>query len=189
MKLILSVLVFLVSQSAWTTDRRHMNTSIDISYGIVENVGRTKIDSNVGRNAAVGGVVGAATSGHHHRGKHALEGAAAAGILTAILEGSREAYIYRIKVMGGGEKKVITEQMGIREGDCVSLEEGATTNVRRVPPVHCEYHDHEVMSDPIVQSKGHESAAECHAAKAMLLKSDTEKEMDIALKKVQVFCD
>ena len=31
--------------------------------------------------------------------------------------------------------------------------------------------------------------AEYHVAKEMALRADTEEEMDIALKKVQVFCD
>jgi len=187
--LLVLVLGLGLAQTAFAIDRKHMNTTIDISYGVIESVGRTKIDSSVGQNAALGGVIGAATSGHHHRGKHALEGALAAGIITAMLEGKREAYVYRIRGVSGGEKKIITEQMGIREGDCVSLEEGPTTNVRRVPPVHCEYHNHDVMSEPGVQAKGHASAAECHAAKKMLLKSDTETEVEIALKKVQIFCD
>ena len=188
-KLMVAIVVITLAPVAWATDRKHMNTTIDISYGVVESVGQTKINSNAGRNAAVGGVVGAATSGHHHRGKHALEGAVAAGFITAILEGNRNANVYLVSVIGGGEKKIITEQMGIREGDCVALEEGPNTNIRRVPPVHCENHDHDVMSDPIVQAKGQEDAAECHAAKQFLLESDTEQEMEMALKKVQIFCD
>lgn len=188
-KILIVFLMVGLSLTANATDKRHMNTTIDISYAIVESVGQTKIDSDMGRNAAMGGVVGAATSGSHQRGKHAVQGAVAAGIITAILEGKRKAYIYQVTTMSGAEKRIITEQMGIREGDCVSLEEGPTTNIRRVPPVHCEYHNHDFMSDPMVQSKGNESAAECHAVKAILMKANSEEEVDVALKKVQVFCD
>ena len=188
-QLILTLFVAGLSQAGAATDSKHMNTTIDISYAIVESVGQTKVDSNTVRNATVGGVIGAATSGSHHRGKHAAEGAVAAGSITAILEANRKAYVYQVRTMSGGEKKVITEQMGIREGDCVSLEEGAMTNIRRVPPVYCEHHDHDVMSAPMVQAKGHESAAECHAAKSMLLKASSETEIDMAMKKVQIFCN
>ena len=181
--------LLIVSQPAFAVSRSSLNSSIDITYGIVEKVERTKIDSSAGKGAVMGGVIGAATSGHHHRTQHALTGALAAGILTAILEGKRDAYVYLIETVDGSEKKVITEQGDIREGDCVSVEEGSTTNVRRVPKVQCEHHNHDVMSEPIVEAKAHEDAAECHAAKKMALKADTEDEVDIALKKVQVFCD
>ena len=187
--LLVSVFILCMSQPAFAVSRSSLNSSIDINYGIVERVERTKIDSSAGKGAVMGGVIGAATSGHHHRAQHALTGALAAGILTAIIEGKRDAYVYLIETTDGGEKKIITEQGGIREGDCVSVEEGRTTNVRRVPGVHCEHHGHDVMQEPIVEAKAHEGAAECHAAKQMALKADTEAEVDIALKKVQVFCD
>ena len=187
--LLVSLAALIASQSALAVNRSALNSSINISYGIVERVERTKVDSSAGKGAVMGGVIGAATSGHHHRGQHALTGALAGGILAAILDGKRDAYIYMIETVDGGEKKIITEQAGIREGDCVSVEEGRTSNVRRVPSVHCEHHNHDVMYEPIVQAKAHEGAAECHSAKQMALKASTENEVDIALKKVEVFCD
>lgn len=185
----LGLLAISASQASFAVNRQDVNQSINISYGVVESVQKKKVDSNALGGAALGGIVGAATSGHHHRGKNAAVGALAGGLLTAIMEGKRAAWAYRIQMVDGGEKQIITEQEDAREGDCVSVEEGRLANIRRVASVHCEHHQHVAMQDYMVRSKAHESAAECHVAKEGALKADTEEEMDIALKKVRVFCD
>jgi len=189
-KTLISCLFFWsLSQAAFAVNSSAMHSSIDISYGVVKSIGQEKVNSKAAQGALMGGVVGAAAGGSHNRGKHALAGALAGGIISAILQGKREAYAYDILTTDGREKMVLTEQDDIRVGDCVSIEEGKTTNIRRVPPVHCEHRQHLVMSEPMVQSKAHGDAAECHAAKSIALKASTEEEMDLALKKVQVFCD
>ncbi|MFC4701309.1 hypothetical protein ACFO4O_14155 [Glaciecola siphonariae] len=175
--------------SAQAVDRNQLNSTISINYGEVIGVERGKIDSSAPGGAVMGGIVGAATSGKHHRGKHALEGALAGGILSAILDGSRDAYTYQISLVNGSEVKVTTEQSGIRVGDCVSFEQGRTTNVRRVPAVHCQHNNHPVMQDAYVQSSASFDAAQCHNAKELVLQAKTEEAMDLAIKKVSVFCD
>ena len=186
--LIAGVLTLCVSPHTLAISGSSLNTSINISYGTVESVQRVKIDSKAAQGAVLGGMVGAA-SGHHDRGKHALAGALVGGILSAIIQGKRDAFSYTVLMSGGGEKRVVTEQDDVRVGDCVSVEEGRTTNIREVPKVHCEHRRHAVMQEPMVQSKAHQGAAECHAAKSMALKASTEEEIDVALKKVQIFCD
>ena len=183
-----SIVALMASSTAVAVSRQDVNHSISINYGVVEQVERKKVSSNAMGGAVMGGVIGAA-SGSHHRGKNAAMGAVAGGLLTAILEGKRAAWAYRIKMVSGGEKEIITEQDDVRIGDCVSVEEGRLSNIRRVPSVHCEYQQHAAMRDHMVNAKSQESAAECHVAKEMALRADTEEEIDIALKKVQVFCD
>jgi outer membrane lipoprotein SlyB len=176
--------------SSQSVDRMQLNSTIMINYGTVLEVGRTKIKSNAPSGAIMGGVIGAATSGKHHRGKHALEGVLAGGLLSAVLEGKREAFAYTISLANGAEVKVITEQSDIRVGDCVSFEQGRTTNVRRVSSVHCQAAPtHEVHQDPYVTSSASFDAAQCHSAKEQVLAAKTEAEVDLAVKKVSVFCD
>jgi outer membrane lipoprotein SlyB len=170
-------------------DRNQLNSTITINYGTVIDIGQTKVDSSAPGGAVMGGIVGAATSGKHHRGKHALEGALAGGILSAMLDGSRKAYSYEIELKNGSEVKVVTEQSGIRVGDCVSFEQGRTTNVRRVPSVHCEFHDHPAMQGSYVKSSASFDAAQCDAAKQQVLAAKTEEDVDLAIKKTSVFCD
>ena len=137
----------------------------------------------------MGGIIGGATSGHSHRGKHAVEGALAGALLSALLQGSRKAYQYTVNFDDGSITKVVTETGGIREADCVAVELGQTANIRRVSAVHCEHRAHEALADPIVHSKRQKDAAECHAAKEMALQATTEEAIDIAIKKVRVFCE
>ena len=187
--LLIGLLALGASQAVLAVGSQDVNQSISINYGIVEAVEKKKVDSNALGGAALGGVIGAATSGHHHRGKNAAIGALSGGVLMAILEGKRDAWAYRIEMTDGGEKQVITEQAEVRTGDCVAVEEGRMTNIRRVASVHCQHQKHPVMNDYMVKAKAGEGAAECHVAKEMALKASTEDEMDIALKKVQIFCD
>ena len=166
-----------------------MSQSITISYGIVRNVQAQQVDSNAGKGALLGGLLGAATSGHHDRGKHAAIGAVSGGVLASVMQGDRSARSYTVELMSGGEKVIMTEQADIVVGDCVALEEGRSANIRRVPSVHCEHHNHEAMSADSVRANASESASECSAAKQIALQAKTEEEMDLATKKVRVFCD
>jgi outer membrane lipoprotein SlyB len=186
---VLALVLLCTACSSSAVDRNQLNSTITINYGEVIGVGKTKVDSSAPGGAMMGGVIGAATSGKHHRGKHALEGALAGGILSAILDGNRDAYSYEIELKNGSEVKVLTEQSGIRVGDCVSFEQGRTTNVRRVPDVHCDFHNHPAMQDSYVQSSAHFDAAQCNAAKQQVLAAKTEEEVDVAMKKTSIFCD
>ncbi len=177
------------NSSAQKVSRSQLNSSFDIRYGTVELVERTKIKSNAPKGAVIGGLLGGVTSGHSHRGKHAVEGAVAGALLTAIIEGNRKAYQYTVDFDDGSVTKVIPETGDIREADCVAVELGQTANIRRVSAVHCEHKEHEVMADPIVYASAQQDAAECHAAKEMALRASTEEAIDIAVKKVRIFCE
>jgi hypothetical protein len=163
---------------------------IQIDYGVVERVENVKLDSNMGKGIVAGGMIGAGTSGKHDRAKHAAEGAAAMAILTAIAEGKRKAHSYQIKLTSGSVVKIVIESGGIDEGDCVSVEQGKTANIRRVSSVYCEESNHESLHHhPHVHAAAYEDAAECHSAKEIALHAKTEKEVDLALKKVRAFCE
>lgn len=189
LKALVSVLVCGISASAMAVDRGSLNSTIQINYGVVQKIEHVKIDSGVGKGVVAGGLIGAGTSGKHDRTKHAAEGAAAVAILTAIAEGKRKAYSYEVKLSSGSVIKLVTESGGIDEGDCVAVEQGQSANIRRVSTVYCEAPDHEALRHPHVQSKSFEDAAECHAAKEMAMHAKTEKDVDLAIKKVQVFCE
>ncbi|HSX50432.1 MAG TPA: hypothetical protein VLF09_05720 [Cellvibrio sp.] len=164
-----------------------------IDYGVVEKVETVKVDSNMGKGVVAGGVIGAATSGKHDskhdKAKHAAEGAAAVAILTAIAEGKRKAHQYQVKLTSGSVVKLVSESKEVTEGDCVAVERGETANIRRVSSVYCEAPDHEALKHPYVRAAAYEDAAECHTAKKMAMHAKTETEVNIALKKVQIFCD
>jgi len=188
--MICAACIFVTSTAvAQQVSRSQLGSSFEIRYGTVETVDRVKVQSQAAKGAVTGGLIGGATSGHHHRGKHAVEGAVAGALLTALLEGNRKAYQYTVDFDDGSVTKVIIETGGIVEGDCVAVELGQTANIRRTSSVHCENRGHEGLADPIVNAKQQTEAATCHAAKEMALQATTEEAVDIALKKVRVFCE
>ena len=175
--------------AAQQVSRSQLGSSFEIRYGTVDSIERVKVQSQAAQNAVTGGIIGGATSGHHHRSKHALEGAVAGALLTALLEKKKKAYKYTVTFNDDSQTRIITETGGIVEGDCVTVELGQTANIRRVSGVHCEHHGHEALAEPIVYSKRQTEAAECHAAKDMALQATTEEALDVAMKKVRVFCE
>lgn len=180
----LGLVLGFLSSAAFAVD---LNSTISINYGTVEKVEQAKLDSLVGQGVVAGGMIGA-VSGKHDRAKHAAEGAAAVGLLAALAQGSRKAFSYQVKLSSGGEIKLVTENGGIAAGDCVSIEQGKTANIRRVSSVYCEDPNGEALQHPHVQASALEDAAECHTAKEIALNAKTEKDVDIALKKVRAFC-
>lgn len=185
-KLILGIVIAGFSTASFAAKKGDL-TKID--YGVVENVETVKVDSNIGKGVIAGGLIGAGTSGKHNKAEHAAEGAAAVAILVAIAEGKRKAHSYQVRLTSGSVVKLVSESKEITAGDCVSVEQGETANIRRVSSVYCEEPDHEALRHPHVRAAAYEDAAECHTAKEMAMHATTEKEVDIALKKVRVFCD
>ena len=140
---------------------------VSIQYGAVQNVATTTTDSKHAGGALTGGLIGAAGA--------AVQGATIGG------DGL---YIYTVELNGGnGSVQVTTEQADIREGDCVSVEQGKYANIRRVSTIHCQ---RQTASAP----PHHESIAkECDTAKQELASAETQDAVDIAVQKVRVLCE
>ena len=89
-----------------------------------------------------------------------------------------------VKLIDGPEIKVSIEQQDIRIGDCVAVESGQHTNIRRVGSVHCE-----AKTQPKPLSHHQQVANDCQTAKDELSKAQTNEEVDLAVKKVRVLCE
>jgi outer membrane lipoprotein SlyB len=175
------------------TARADKNVAIRVAYGKVLEIEQVKLDSNVAGGAAVGGMIGLATGsgrGGKSRRKRTAIGAAAGAAMTKAAEGSSKANGYTVEMMSGSRVKVVTEQGGIRVGDCVAVEQGATTNVRLVSPTLCEPETEALLkSDPEIIEEQQEEAAECAAAKDELLNAETDEQLDRAIRKMKILCD
>jgi len=172
-------------------DRADKETTVNITYATVTNVETVKFKSDVRKNTAIGGLWGLAAGAVADGGEGAVVGAAAgallSGLTTKISEGSSEGFSYTMMRKDHSEFKVITDDKHLKAGDCVAVESGRTTNLRKVSPVMCEPPlDHPVEAE--LHGKHLEDAAECHAAKLELLKAETQSQVDAALKKVHVLC-
>ena len=178
--------------SSGGVSRADQNVPINISYGQVTNAEQVDLKSDVGKSATLGaifgGVIGLAT-GQNVAGAAAGAGAGAllGGVTQKVSEGSSKAMSYTVRKKSGGEIKVVTDDSHLVAGDCVAVETGRTTNLRRVSNEMCGA----TLNHPVEQqlrSMHQEDAQACDAAKQDLLAADSDQDVDAAIKKVRVLC-
>jgi outer membrane lipoprotein SlyB len=175
------------AQAQDTISRSQKNQPIAITYGKVIAAEEVKMDSAVAGGAAVGGVVGLATGhGDRDRAKRAALGALLAGVLTKVAEGSRKAEAFTVQRSDGSTLKIVQDLADIRVGDCVSVEQGQTSNVRRVSDQMCVDGGH--LQDRSIQRSHVQDADECHQAKDEVLKATTDDAFARAERKVRILC-
>jgi len=107
-----------------------------VAYGTVSAVSQQKKDTSGGKTggAIIGGLLGLASSGGRSTGTKVLRsgvGAAAGGAVGgAVASGTDMAYT--VDLVSGGTVRVVMDSGNFRNGDCVSVEQGRTNNMRRV---------------------------------------------------------
>ncbi|MCB1698602.1 MAG: hypothetical protein KDI34_20465 [Halioglobus sp.] len=165
------------------------NSLITVAYGTVQNVQQVQMKPNYAEGSLIGGALGLLAASGYSSGSQALGAAAGAGLGALVSkETAGTANQYTIMLVNGNTVSVVTDQKEIDVGDCVSVEQGDHTNIRRVsaamcntPPSHPAYPD---MNASVVQISN-----DCATAKQQLLKAATEQETNIAYKKMQALCD
>jgi len=168
--------------------------SMTVQTGIVIGAQAVNLQSEAGRGAAVGGMVGlAATSsrqGSSRRARNAVIGAAAGGAIARSTQGDLNGMQYTIEISSGTRITVVTDQTQVRIGDCVNVEQAGTgtANVRRVSPYLCEAAADDDIDDEIA-AEYNQLADMCLAAKERLLDAETEEEIEVAIRRVHILCD
>ena len=163
--------------------RRDTNTVISVAYGTVIGMEEVRLESAAASGAVLGGLVGLAVRGGGRTTRSMARGAAIGGVGTRLLEGSNRAMEYKVRLTSGRHVRMITDEGGIRLGDCVSVEQGRSGNLRRVSSVHCEEGG---SSEPTAAHR--EEASACDQAKEALLQAD-EEAMDLAITRVRILCE
>lgn len=174
-----------------TVSRSTRNTSIDISYGRVAEISQVELRSNAAAGAVIGGLVGLFATRGRSASSQVLGtagGAALGGLGTRALEGSNQANAYTVRRLDGSTVKVVTEPTGIHVGDCVAIEEGKATNLRRVSEVMCERRTANPVDAELDRIQMSE-ATECDEAKQAILEANTETAMEGAIRKARVLCE
>ncbi len=190
--LLLGVLISVVvieSADARSYTYRDLDDGIDLHYGYVTDISKADMSSTKPEGAIVGGMTGMAYASHRdkHKSKAALEGAVAGALIGALIDRHRsKANQYTVDLVDGGMMRVISEDNGIRTGDCVSIEDGRHTNIRRVSSAYCEK---EPEPDRHMLRRSHAEASDCRLAKDELLEARDEDQARAAERKVRVFCD
>ena len=170
----------------------NLKTTIRVEHGRVTQVDRVDVESNAARNAVLGGLAGLALTSRRSRSSQVAGTAAGAllsGLVTKSAEDARLVNAYTVQLTTGNFVQVVTDQTGARVGDCVAVETGRTSNIRRVSEVLCQPQgrSHPVNDD--IRMENQEEAMECHEAKQQLLNATTEEDVNAIARKVQVLCD
>lgn len=181
------VTLSMVADPAWSQRKGQAST---INVGTVLSANRVKLQSDAGKGAALGGIIGAVTQSGRSTKKKAKYGLLGAGLGAAA--GSTtggEGIQYAVKTPGGQILTVITDQTEIRVGDCVQVEQssGGSANVRRVNQATCAG----PLPDlgPTINQELQSDAADCVAAKEALMAAETDAQISSWIRKVKVICD
>ena len=156
-----------------------------VGYGRITAVNTVNIADTTAqtRGALVGGTIGLVSGRNQSGSNQALRtgtGAFAGNRLAAAHTGT-QAFEYTI-LQGGRTVTVVTDEAGLRVGDCVAVERGSFTNLRLVDDARCAPR----AAPPT--SKAVREATACESAKTALLQAETDEAFDRAERKVRLLC-
>jgi outer membrane lipoprotein SlyB len=157
-----------------------------VSYGRITAVRQVDIQNPGAQSAGtiVGGALGVASGSGQSRSNRALRGlgGAAVGSRVAGAAGSSTGFEYTVLV-GANTIRLVTEQAGLRVGDCVSVERGAFNNIRLADDARCE-----AAANTPVPASARADADACAAAKDQLLNASTDADFDRAERRMRLLC-
>lgn len=192
-------IVFIIALTAllFTADAsaQRSGQSMSVQTGVVIAAQAVNLQSAAGRGAAVGGVVGLATTSSNRstsrRIRNTAIGAGTGALIARSAEGSLDGMQYTIEVGPGSQITVVTDQTEVRVGDCVNVEQAGsgTANVRRVSEARCEAVFAGDQVDEELQAYMTREADMCLQAKERLMEAETDAAFDVAKRRVSFLCD
>jgi outer membrane lipoprotein SlyB len=157
-----------------------------VNYGRITAVRQVDIQNPGAQSAGtiVGGALGVASGSGQSRSNRALRGlgGAAVGGRLAGAAGSSTGFEYTV-LIGQNTIRMVTEQAGLRVGDCVSVERGAFNNIRLADDARCE-----AAANAPVPASARAEADACAAAKDQLLNAATDADFDRAERRMRLLC-
>lgn len=161
-----------------------LSANTTVSYGKITAIKSVKVENSSAQaaGALVGGAIGLVSGRGHSGSNKALRaiGGGVAGQQVAKLASSKQAFQYTILV-GGATTTVVSDEAGMRAGDCVAVERGAYTNLRLVADSQCAS-----KAKPLPGAAREANA--CTAAKDEVLKAQTDEAFDRAERKMRLLC-
>ncbi len=166
--------------------------SAKLTVGNVKKTERVQLQSEAAKGALVGGVVGyhvtKSKKSSSRKWTNAMAGAAVGASAKRASEGDLSGILYTVETGQGSVVKVISDQTEIREGDCVVIEElRDTVNIRRIDSSGCDPKSAQAIKE--IEDEFEEEASECLAAKELLLKAETDEEIELAVRKIKLLCN
>jgi outer membrane lipoprotein SlyB len=145
--------------------------------------------------AILGGALGAASGSNRSSGTRALRAGAGVfgGQQVGRLATQRQAFEYTILIGGTSTVTMVTDEAGLRVGDCVAVERGAFNNLRLVDDARCAppraAQGKKAAPAPAPASpEAVRQADACIAAKDQLLAAETDEAFDRAERRVRLLC-
>ena len=144
--------------------------------------------------AVLGGALGAASARNRSGGTAALR--AGAGVLGGQAIGriatQRQSFEYTILIDGTSTVRMVTDEAGLRVGDCVAVERGGFNNLRLVDDSRCNprpaAQGQKAAAPPKATAADVRQADACIQAKDRLLDADTEEDFERAYRRVRLLC-
>jgi outer membrane lipoprotein SlyB len=159
-----------------------------VNYGRITAVHHVTKENTKAQTAGaiIGGGIGLLSGRHHSRSNQALRtvGGAFAGQQIGRMTSSKQAYEYTV-LIGGSTTRVVTDEAGMRVGDCVAVERGGYNNLRLVEDARCNARSAPMPPRPAAVRE----ADACVAAKDKLLQAETTEAFDLAERRVRLLCD
>ncbi len=173
-----------------------------VNYGRVTAVRQVTVDSTTGQvtGAVVGGTIGLVSGNNRSASNQALRG------VTGVYAGRRignsmaqtQAFEYTVLMGGRNTITMVTDQAGIRIGDCVAVERGQFNNLRLVDDARCNPPPRPAAPPPAAAAptppappappSAIREADACIQAKEQLLKAEDDAAFDRAERRVRLLC-
>jgi outer membrane lipoprotein SlyB len=169
-----------------------------VNYGRITAVNLMTEESRAAQTggAILGGALGAASGSNRSSGTRALRAGAGvfAGQQLGRIATQRQAFQYTILIDGRTTVTMVTDEAGLRVGDCVAVERGAFNNLRLVddsrcnPPRAASAPKSAPPPPPKATAADVRVADACIQAKDQLLAAETEEAFDRAERRVRLLC-
>lgn len=145
--------------------------------------------------AILGGALGASSASGRSSSTRMLRGVAGgvAGQQVGRVATQRQTFEYTILIGGKSSIQVVTDEVGMRVGDCVAVERGAFNNLRLVDDSRCApprpaTATTKAAPAPQPTAQDVRVADACIAAKNQMLDADTDEAFDRAERRVRLLC-
>jgi len=166
-----------------------------VTYGRITAVPMTTQENARAQTtgALLGGGIGLATGSGQSGSNRALRAVAGgfAGQQIGRLTSNRQAFEYTVLV-GNSTIRMVTDEAGLRVGDCVAVERGSFNNLRLVDDARCAppraASGAASRPAPAPPPEARRVADACVQAKERLLAAETEDAFDLAERRVRLLC-
>ena len=144
--------------------------------------------------AILGGALGAASASNRSGGTAALRAGAGvfAGQQLGRIATQRQSFEYTILIDGRSTVTMVTDEAGLRVGDCVAVERGAFNNLRLVDDSRCNprpaAQGQKAAAPPKAAAADVRQADACIQAKDRLLDAETDEDFERAYRRVRLLC-